>query len=391
MGVAVGTLITGAANALAPTAVLTMGQNDGASPVLDLNGFDQTVGGLAVVNGSGGTKKVTNSSGTMATLTVNTAATTAGSFGGRGVIDGNVGLTKDGPGSLAFTSAQTYTGPTTVKGGTLTVSGSIATSSGVTVNNATATFEAAAAQRVLSLTVSAGKASVTSTAGKVALTVGDGTLPASQLSVTGGQVDVTGNGLIVDYAPSDAAGDNAALTSVRGKIVNGFNAGGPAWQGNGIVSSTAASNTSAAVGYALASEVLPFANGTSDTFLGSAVDPSSVVARYTLGGDATMDGSVDFNDLVKLAQNYNSKVSDSTESWWTHGDFTYDGIVDFNDLVKLAQNYNTALPTEPIPGASAVFEADLAKAFASVPEPGTISILGIGGIALMGRRRRRQR
>ena len=63
-------------------------------------------------------------------------------------------------------------------------------------------------------------------------------------------------------------------------------------------------------------------------------------------------------------------------------------MTDFNDLVKLAQNYNTALPSEPIPGASAVFEADLARAFASVPEPGTLSMLGIGGVALIGRRRR---
>ena len=94
---------------------------------------------------------------------------------------------------------------------------------------------------------------------------------------------------------------------------------------------------------------------------------------------------------MKLAQNYNTKVSDTTESWWNKGDFTYDGMTDFNDLVKLAQNYNTALPTEAIPGAPVGFEADLARAFASVPEPGTLSILGIGGLALMGRRRRRSR
>jgi hypothetical protein len=176
---------------------------------------------------------------------------------------------------------------------------------------------------------------------------------------------------------------------VRGQIVAAYNAGGAAWQGSGIGSSTAAGNSSGAVGYALATEVLPFADGASDTFMGSPVDTGSVVARYTLGGDATLDGKVDFNDLVKLAQNYNAKVSDTSDSWWTKGDFTYDGSVDFNDLVKLAQNYNSALPTEPIPGATAVFEADLAKAFASVPEPGTLSILGIGAVALMGRRRRR--
>jgi hypothetical protein len=94
---------------------------------------------------------------------------------------------------------------------------------------------------------------------------------------------------------------------------------------------------------------------------------------------------------VKLAQNYNTTVSAGSESWWNRGDFTYDGITDFNDLVKLAQNYNTSLPTEPIPGATPGFQADLARAFASVPEPGMLSVLGIGGIALLGRRRRRAR
>ena len=58
--------------------------------------------------------------------------------------------------------------------------------------------------------------------------------------------------------------------------------------------------------------------------------------------------------------------------------------------MKLAQNYNTSLPSEPIPGATAGFEADLARAFASVPEPGTISVLAIGALALLGRRRGRR-
>jgi hypothetical protein len=123
--------------------------------------------------------------------------------------------------------------------------------------------------------------------------------------------------------------------------------------------------------------------------MGTSVDGSAVVARYTLSGDATLDGSVDFNDLVKLAQNYNTTVKNATDSWWTHGDFTYDGVTDFNDLVKLAQSYNTALPTDPIPGAPVAFQADLARAFASVPEPGTFSVLGLGVLALLGRRKRR--
>jgi hypothetical protein len=260
------------------------------------------------------------------------------------------------------------------------VTGSLASSSGVTVN--TATFDAAATQTVKALTVNSGG---TTTVSAGVLTVGDNVTPAPlTLDGVGGsaKIDLTTHALVVD-TPAGAA-ESAALVNLRKQIVAGFNAG--AWTGNGVTSSSAAADTSKAVGYALSSEVAGPAGG---PFAGATVDGSGAVARYTLAGDATLDGTVDFNDLVKLAQNYNTTVSDITESWWNKGDFTYDGITDFNDLVKLAQNYNSALPSEPIPGASAGFEADLARAFASVPEPGTISLLALGAIGLLAGRRRK--
>jgi hypothetical protein len=60
---------------------------------------------------------------------------------------------------------------------------------------------------------------------------------------------------------------------------------------------------------------------------------------YQLGGDANRDRKVDFNDLVALAQYYNT-----AGKIWPDGDFNGDGNVDFNDLVILAQRYNTSLP-----------------------------------------------
>jgi len=62
---------------------------------------------------------------------------------------------------------------------------------------------------------------------------------------------------------------------------------------------------------------------------------------FQLAGDANRDRTVDFNDLVVLAQHYNTGSGELT---WADGDFTGDGAVDFNDLVFLAQNYNTSLP-----------------------------------------------
>jgi hypothetical protein len=201
------------------------------------------------------------------------------------------------------------------------------------------------------------------------------------------KLDLTNGRLIVDYA--DGSGTQP-ITDTRNAIIAAYVQGtGPHWTGNGITSSTAAANGALAIGYAEASEVTSPAGG---TWTGENVDGSAVLVRTTLAGDATLDGSVDFNDLVKLAQNYNTQVSATTESWWNHGDFTYDGMVDFNDLVKLAQNYNTALPSEAIPGAPVNFGADLARAFASVPEPSgaLLAFFAACGVATTRRRRSRK-
>jgi hypothetical protein len=88
-----------------------------------------------------------------------------------------------------------------------------------------------------------------------------------------------------------------------------------------------------------------------------------VLNFFFLNGDANHDRSVDFNDLVALAQNYNT-----ANKTFAQGDFNYDGNVDFNDLVLLAQRYNTSLPlpgAASMPSASATsFAADWAAATA---------------------------
>ncbi len=304
------------------------------------------------------------------------------------IVDGSsqTSLSKSGAGSWTLTNANTYTGQTTIDGGTLRVTGSISTSD-VNVNSG-GKFDAAAGQTVKTLSVQSGGIVVVSGPARIALAVGDHT-NTSPLQSNGGKIDLTTNGLIIHHDPG--AGDQP-LNDLRTLIIAGFNPSQPGgidgnWQGNGIYSSAITPGGGTAIGYAKASELPSSAGG---KFFGQVVD-ASVVARYTLAGDATLDGAVDFNDLVKLAQNYNTSVSATTPSWWFNGDFNYDGIVDFNDLVKLAQNYNTSLPSEPIPGASAGFEQDLARAFASVPEPGAIGLLGgLAGAALMTRRQRRR-
>jgi GH43 family beta-xylosidase len=66
--------------------------------------------------------------------------------------------------------------------------------------------------------------------------------------------------------------------------------------------------------------------------------PQSATIAIHWTGDINGDGSVDFNDLVLLAQHYNAPATAA------QGDINGDGMDDFNDLVLLAQNYNTIVP-----------------------------------------------
>jgi hypothetical protein len=102
----------------------------------------------------------------------------------------------------------------------------------------------------------------------------------------------------------------------------------------------------------------------------------------TISGDANYDGEVGFPDLVAVAQHYGASGQ------WMDGDFSGDGEISFPDLVDVAQHYGTSLPSSPIPGAQADFNHDLARAFASVPEPSSISVIGLAIVTLARRRRK---
>src|SRR5205814_6920549 len=126
-----GTLKLGAAdqvpNGAAAGNVVVNGSNGTLSSVLDLNGFNETINGLSsagdltkvlVSNGSGST-----SVGAVAVLTVgdNNAS---GNFGGS-IQNGNGGLSisKIGTGTQTLSGSNSYTGVTTIAGGTLVARG----------------------------------------------------------------------------------------------------------------------------------------------------------------------------------------------------------------------------------------------------------------------------
>jgi autotransporter-associated beta strand protein len=109
-----GTLQAGSSTALSANSGFTV------TSVLDLNGFNNTIGSLA------GTGMVTNHGGRSAILTVG-ADNTDTIFGGT-LTDGRgtLQLTKMGTGTLILTGSNTYTGPTNVVLGTLAAGSSTA-------------------------------------------------------------------------------------------------------------------------------------------------------------------------------------------------------------------------------------------------------------------------
>jgi hypothetical protein len=86
----------------------------------------------------------------------------------------------------------------------------------------------------------------------------------------------------------------------------------------GLTSSTAAATTGKGVGYAWQPD-------------------GSVVVRYTLYGDAQLDGKSDFDDILALFPFYQAAGTYR----WQEGDFTYDGKVDFDDILALFPNYGS--------------------------------------------------
>src|SRR5262249_9015523 len=97
------------------------------------------------------------------------------------------------------------------------------------------------------------------------------------------------------------------------------------------------------------------------------VTGSDVLVRYTLTGDANLDGRVNALDFNALASNFGG-----SGSLWVDGDFNYDGKVNALDFNAVATNFGQTLGTAPLASV--------------VPEPASVLAL----LAYMGLRRRQR-
>jgi hypothetical protein len=110
--------------------------------------------------------------------------------------------------------------------------------------------------------------------------------------------------------------------------------------------------------------------------------------KYALYGDADLDGAVTGSDFTILVGNLGKAISG-----WDQGNFSYDSSItgdDFTalvgDLGKQASGANDGVPAVDFAAIDAFAAAN--GLTADVPEPVSIGLLAIGGLAILSRRPR---
>jgi hypothetical protein len=347
--------ISGSGNSVDGTGNATLGSTPGTFTVTASSGSAQGTANVIAENfavpagstldinlGTAGPVAVTASGGNV-TASQNGVQITLSGFIGVTVTDtsSNDVLNFNGPLALPFTFVNCGTSTVNVNSGTLTfaavMGGSIDLGTLFVANGAAAIITAATTQNPT-------------------------TLDLNSLSIAAnGVLDITNNEMIIAYGATDP------ITTIAGYLKSGYNVGG--WNGMGIISSMAQTPTAGLI-YALG-----YADGNDGVVSG--LTSGQIEVKYTLSGDANLDGLVNGSDFNVLSANFNQSITG-----WDQGDFNYDGLVnaaDFNDLsanfnqgANIAAVANTISAAAPAATTSTPAKTTAAAAAASTPITSTI-------------------
>jgi autotransporter-associated beta strand protein len=300
-------------------------------------------GTTALVTALSGNGTVDNqSAGGTITLELNGVSTTSTFSGTIKNTIGSLRLLATGTGTQTLSGVDTYTGGTAVFGGTLVIAAATA------LPNETLDVD---------------------TGGQVRLANGIGGVTIQSLTITSsGLLDINNNHLFIKYGSGPDP-----ISSIAALLATGYNSG--SWNGAGI--DTSAPLTVGGLSYGLG-----YADSADPEESATDLPSGTIEIKYTLLGDADLNGIVNGLDFGILAANSNKGVTG-----WDEGDFDYNNIVNGLDFGDLAANFNKGAA-----GADAVAALDAFAAanglLADVPEPVTGSMLLIGAVGALQRRRR---
>ena len=172
-------------------------------------------------------------------------------------------------------------------------------------------------------------------------------LAAQSPILSGGGVDIQGSHTVFDYTNPG----NDPANTILAQLTNSYDGG--AWDIGRFKSSTHTSS----IGLGWKDDAIA----------------QKVTVQRALYGDVTLDGSVNASDLSIELANYGGTGT------WATGDFNYDGQVNASDLALLLSAYGT-VGGPSVAGGQTVVTAGVSP----VPEPGTIVLLGIAALGVLG-------
>jgi hypothetical protein len=349
------------AGTLSTTAVTINGHGGNDTITVGNNNYASNILSAVTANGDAGTDKLIISDGNSPGS--DTYTLTSSSFSKTGSQNLTYGFSFEGVTLLANDADDVINVNSTAANTPVTVDAGNGTDTlSVTNTGASAPVIVVATSGLDNVNVTSGNVLFTTSAQLGSLTAGAGglvtiessgsnVLSTQNLSLTGdGAVDLTDNGLVIDYTGSSPLGDVLTGGTIAGYVASGYNAG--TWDGAGIRSSTAAATPDTAVGYGEAGDVYTtFPN----TFMSQGIDQTSVLLRFTRVGDADLNQSVDTIDFNILGSHFAASPSS-----FTQGDFNYDGSVDTVDFTLLAANFGGLLAAPASkPAGGKVFSSSL--------------------------------